>query len=184
MKVRSLVAAVFLAQFTAAPALAYQMMGKVGEAHIVASKDIVQTAVGSPDHGTLVTAVQAAGLVETLQGKGPFTVFAPTDSAFAKLPEGTVNTLLQPENRAQLSAMLTYHVVPGRIDAKIIANAIEANGGAATFTTVRGDALTFRADDNRVIVEDPRGATVSVAAADLFSSSGIVHVVDGVLLPN
>ena len=185
MKARSILAAALVANLVALPAMAGQMMmGQVGQAYTLESKDIVQTAIGSPDHETLVAAVKAAGLVETLQGDGPFTVFAPTDSAFSQLPAGTVDSLLKPENRDQLTAVLTYHVVPGRIDALILANAIKANGGSATYETVQGERLTFRMEGKNVVVEDARGSVATVAAADLFGSNGVIHVVDGVLLPN
>ncbi|MDX1610061.1 MAG: fasciclin domain-containing protein [Halofilum sp. (in: g-proteobacteria)] len=191
MKVRKFIFAVLMANLVALPAFATGMtgmygstMGRMGDQSLHPSKDIVQTAVESRDHQTLVTAVKAAGLVETLQGEGPFTVFAPTDSAFAELPAGTVDTLLQPANSDQLTAVLTYHVVAGRVDAVVLANAIESNGGSVTYQTVQSGPLTFRMDGNNVLVEDARGSVSRVAAADLFASNGVIHVVDGVLLPN
>lgn len=144
---------------------------------------VVTAAVNSPDHTTLVTAVTAAGLAETLSGKGPFTVFAPTNAAFAKLPAGTVETLLQPGNRDQLRSVLTYHVVAGRYDARSLVRKIRAHGGKATLRTVQGDVLTFSLVDGKVAVWDKRGGTATVTAADLRQSNGIVHVTDAVSLP-
>lgn len=145
--------------------------------------NIVATAMSSPQHKTLVAAVKAAGLVDTLAGKGPFTVFAPTDAAFAALPAGTVDTLLKPENREQLTSVLTYHVVPGQVAAADLIAAIEANGGSASLTTVEGGTLTATLDGGKVKLTDERGGTATVVAADLMSSNGIVHVTDAVSLP-
>jgi len=184
MKVRSVLTAALIANVLAFPAYGSQMLGKVGVAYTLESKDIVETAMGSAQHETLVAAVKAAGLVETLQGEGPFTVFAPTDAAFSQLPAGTVETLLQPKNRDQLASILTYHVVPGRIDAQILANAIKSNGGEVTYSTVQSDELTFRIEGKELVVEDAKGKTAVVAAANVFSSNGVIHVIDGVLLPN
>lgn len=144
---------------------------------------VVSAAVNSLDHTTLVSAVAAAGLAETLAGKGPFTVFAPTNAAFAKLPAGTVETLLQPANRDQLRSVLTYHVVAGRHDARSIVRKIQADGGKATLRTVQGDELTFSLIDGKVAVWDKRGGTATVTTADLRQSNGIVHVTDAVSLP-
>ena len=184
MKVRSILTAALIVNVLAFPAHASQMLGKVGVAYTLESKDIVETAMGSKQHETLVAAVKAAGLVETLQGEGPFTVFAPTDAAFSRLPDGTVDSLLQPENRDQLAAILTYHVVPGRIDAQILSNAIKSNGGEATYSTVQSEQLTFRMQGKNIVVEDAKGTTAVVAAANVFGSNGVIHVIDGVLLPN
>jgi uncharacterized surface protein with fasciclin (FAS1) repeats len=137
------------------------------------SKDIVANAVNSPDHTTLVAAVKAAGLVDTLEGPGPFTVFAPTNEAFAKLPPGTVDTLLKPENKDQLVKILTYHVVAGRITAKDLIKMIKTGGGKAELKTVSGGTLTAE-----------KGGTATVTIADVYQSNGIIHVVDAVLLPN
>ena len=183
MKIRSLIAALLAAQLLVLPALAGQMTKTAAEGG-QASTTIVDTAAASPDHETLVAALQAAGLVETLQGEGPFTVFAPTDGAFASLPAGTVETLLEPGNRDQLTAILTYHVVAGRVSSKDIVRAIESNGGSASFSTVQQEQLTFRIAGGDVVVEDARGGTARVAMADLMQSNGVIHVVDGVLLPN
>lgn len=155
----------------------------VGGAAMLATKDIVDNAVNSKDHTTLVAAVKAAGLVETLKGKGPFTVFAPTNSAFAALPAGTVDTLLKPENKGTLTAVLTYHVVAGKLDAKAIAAQIKAGNGVATLTTVQGGKLTARANGNTVTITDAKGGVSTVTIADVYQSNGVIHVVDKVLLP-
>ena len=145
--------------------------------------NIVAAAMTSKDHQTLVAAVKAAGLVETLAGRGPFTVFAPTDAAFAQLPAGTVETLLQPANRDQLRAILTYHVVAGRVTAGDLAKMIQANGGQAMLTTVQGGTLTARLSGNSVALTDERGGTALVTVADLKQSNGIIHVTNAVSLP-
>ena len=147
------------------------------------SQTIVDVAVGSPDHTTLVTAVQAAGLAETLSGEGPFTVFAPTNDAFAKLPAGTVESLVQPANRATLTAVLTYHVVAGELKAADLLAAIEAGGGSATLTTVQGAELTASLSGESVILTDAAGGTATVTATDLDASNGVVHVIDTVVMP-
>lgn len=144
---------------------------------------VVSAAAKSADHTTLVAAVKAAGLVDTLASPGPFTVFAPTNAAFAKLPAGTVDTLLQPANRDTLRAVLTYHVVPGSYDAATILSAIKAGGGKATLKTVQGEVLTATLHHGKVIVTDKRGGTATVTAADLRQSNGIIHVTDAVSLP-
>ena len=147
--------------------------------------DIVDGAAASADHTTLVTAVKAAGLVETLKGEGPFTVFAPTDAAFDALPEGTVETLLKPENKAQLAKILTYHVVPGALDSAAVTAAIKAADGRATLTTVQGETLTAMVDSNGdVVVIDSKGGKSKITAVDLRQSNGIIHVVDMVLMPS
>lgn len=144
---------------------------------------VVSAAVNSPDHTTLVAAVTAAGLAETLSGKGPFTVFAPTNAAFAKLPAGKVDSLLQPANRDKLRSVLTYHVVAGKYDANSIVNMINAQGGRAMLQTVQGEDLTFSLVNGKVAVRDKRGGTATVTAADLRQSNGIIHVTDAVSLP-
>lgn len=144
---------------------------------------VVSAAVNSPDHSSLVAAVTAAGLAETLSGNGPFTVFAPTNAAFAKLPAGTVDSLLQPANRDQLRSVLTYHVVAGKHDASSILRMIGEGGGKATLRTVQGGELTFSLVDGKVAVMDMRGGTATVTAADLRQSNGIIHVTDAVSLP-
>ncbi len=155
----------------------------VGGAPMLVTKDIVDNAVNSKDHTTLVAAVKAAGLVDTLKSAGPFTVFAPTNAAFAALPAGTVDTLLKPENKAALSGILTYHVVPGRIDSKAIAAKIKAGKGTATYTTVQGEPLTFKAMGNNVTVTDAKGNSAKVTIANVYQSNGVIHVIDKVLLP-
>ena len=146
-------------------------------------KDVVDIAIGSADHTTLVAAVKAADLVSTLKGAGPFTVFAPTNEAFAKLPAGTVESLLKPENKAQLAKILTYHVVSGNIDAAGVMAAIKSGKGKAVLTTVSGGKLTASLDKGKVKLTDETGKSAFVTATDLKGSNGIVHVIDGVLLP-
>ena len=155
----------------------------VGGASMLVTKDIIDNAVKSKDHTTLVAAVKAAGLVDTLKSAGPFTVFAPTNAAFAALPAGTVDTLLKPENKAALSSILTYHVVSGRIDSKAIAAKIKAGKGTATYTTVQGEPLTFKAMGNNVTVTDAKGNSAKVTIANVYQSNGVIHVIDKVLLP-
>ena len=155
----------------------------VGGAPMLASKDIIDNAVNSKDHTTLVAAVKAAGLVETLKGPGPFTVFAPTNAAFAALPAGTVDTLLKPENKAMLSGILTYHVVAGKMDAAAITKAIADGKGTATLKTVAGGMLTAKAAGGKVMVMDEKGGSSTVTIADVYQSNGVIHVVDKVLLP-
>jgi len=155
----------------------------VGGAPMYASKDIIDNAVNSKDHTTLVAAVKAAGLVETLKGPGPFTVFAPTNAAFAALPPGTVDTLLKPESKPALTKVLTYHVVAGRMDAATLGKAIMAGGGKATLKTVSGGTLTAMSAGGTVTVTDEGGGTANVTIADVVQSNGVIHVVDKVLLP-
>ena len=145
--------------------------------------NIVAAAASSPQHKTLVAAVTAAGLVDTLASKGPFTVFAPTDAAFAKLPAGTVDTLLQPANRETLTSVLTYHVVPGKVSAADLVAKINASGGSATLATVQGGSLTAQLDGGKVVIVDAKGGTATVTAADLMQSNGIIHVTDAVSIP-
>ena len=146
-------------------------------------KDVVDIAIGSPDHTTLVAAVKAADLVTTLKGNGPFTVFAPTNEAFNKLPEGTVANLLKPENKAKLAKILTYHVVKGNLDAAAVMAAIKAGNGKVVLTTVSGGKLTTSLDMGKVKLTDESGNSAYVTVADLKGSNGVVHVIDGVLLP-
>lgn len=145
--------------------------------------DIVDIAISSKDHTTLVAAVQAAGLVETLKSAGPFTVFAPTNAAFAKLPEGTVESLLIPEAKATLSGILTYHVVAGSLDATAVVAAIKQGMGKVVLTTVNGGKLTASLEDGKVILTDAQGGKSTVVATDLKGTNGIIHVVDSVLMP-
>jgi len=155
----------------------------VGGAAMYPTKTIVENAVNSKDHTTLVAAVKAAGLVETLSGPGPFTVFAPTNAAFAKLPAGTVDTLVKPENKATLTSILTYHVLPGRISAADIAAKAKANMGTATYTTVQGGTLSFKKMGRGWVVMDTKGDTAKITIADVFQSNGVIHVIDTVLMP-
>lgn len=155
----------------------------VGGAPMLADRDIVDNAVNSQDHTTLVAAVQAAGLVDTLKGPGPFTVFAPTNAAFEKLPAGAVDGLLKPEAKGDLTKVLTYHVVSGRVDAATLSSQIAAGNGTATLTTVEGGTLTARADGSGVTITDAKGGTARVTIADVMQSNGVIHVVDSVLMP-
>ncbi|MCX5479161.1 fasciclin domain-containing protein [Kaistia geumhonensis] len=155
----------------------------VGGAPMYPNKNIVENAVNSKDHTTLVAAVKAAGLVETLSGAGPFTVFAPTNEAFAKLPAGTVDTLLMPANKDQLVAVLTYHVIPGKLAAADVVAAIKKGGGKAEVKTVNGAVLTFTQEGNDVIVTDTSGNKAKVTIADVNQSNGVIHVIDAVLVP-
>jgi len=156
----------------------------VGGAAMYKNKDIVDNAVNSADHTTLVAAVKQAGLVDTLKGKGPFTVFAPVNSAFAALPAGTVDTLLMPENKSMLAKILTYHVVAGNMNSKAIAKAIKKGKGKAMFTTVAGGMLTASMNGSDLILTDEKGGMSKVTIANVRQSNGIIHVVDTVLMPN
>jgi uncharacterized surface protein with fasciclin (FAS1) repeats len=155
----------------------------VGGAAMYPSKTIVANAVNSKDHTTLVAAVKAAGLVATLSGPGPFTVFAPTNEAFDKLPKGTVATLVKPANKALLTKILTYHVLAGKFDSKAIAAKIAAGGGKATLKTVEGEPLTASMSDGKLILTDAKGGTSTVTIADVYQSNGVIHVVNTVLMP-
>jgi len=163
--------------------VAAQTNPMVGGAAMYPTKTIVENAVNSKDHTTLVAAVKAAGLVDTLSGPGPFTVFAPTNAAFAKLPAGTVDTLVKPENKATLTNILTYHVVAGTMTSKQIAAAIKAGGGKATLTTVQGEPLTASMMGNTLMLTDAKGGTSHVTIKDVMQSNGVIHVVDTVLMP-
>lgn len=155
----------------------------VGGAAMYSNKNIVENAVNSKDHTTLVAAVKAAGLVDTLMSAGPFTVFAPTNAAFDKLPAGTVDTLLKPENKGMLTSVLTYHVVAGTMTSTDIAAAIRAGGGTATLNTVQGGTLTGRMMGNKLVLTDAKGGRSTVTIANVMQSNGVIHVVDTVLLP-
>lgn len=155
----------------------------VGGAAMYETKNIVENAAASPDHTTLVAAVKAAGLVDTLASPGPFTVFAPTNAAFSKLPAGTVDTLLKPENKATLTAVLTYHVVPGRLTATDLAAQAKAGGGKAVLTTVQGAKLTIWEKDGAWYVTDAKGSKAKIGPADVMQSNGVIHVIDTVLMP-
>lgn len=155
----------------------------VGGAPMYPSKNIIQNAVNSADHTTLVAAVKAAGLVEALSGNGPFTVFAPVNKAFEKLPAGTVETLLKPENKATLTAVLTYHVVAGKFDAKEIAKAIKSGGGKASFKTLQGGMLTASMKGSMLVLMDEKGNTATVTIKDVYQSNGVIHVIDTIVMP-
>ncbi len=152
----------------------------VGGAAMYPSKNIIENAVNSKDHTTLVAAVKAAGLVETLQGPGPFTVFAPTNEAFDKLPKGTVETLLKPENKSMLAGILTYHVIAGKWDSKAIAGMIEKGGGKAKISTVQGGMLTASMKGNKLMLTDEKGGVATVTIKDVYQSNGVIHVTDAV----
>lgn len=155
----------------------------VGGAAMYPSKNIVENAVNSKDHTTLVAAVKAGGLVDTLEGAGPFTVFAPTNEAFAALPAGTVDTLLKPENKPTLVKVLTYHVVPGRLSAQDLMKAVSDGGGKAMLTTVEGDTLTITQHGKRLWVTDDKGGVAHITISNVMQSNGVIHVVDKVLMP-
>lgn len=160
--------------FAALPALAHQQ-----KASATASPNLVQVAMSTGVHNTLVAAVKAAGLVETLSGPGPFTVFAPTDTAFAKLPDGTVGTLVKPENKG----ILTYHVVAGKVTSADLVALIKQHGGTATVTTLSGGKLKARLSGDKIVITDAKGGVTAVTQADVMTSNGVVHVTDGVFLP-
>lgn len=155
----------------------------VGGAEMYPTKNIVENAVNSKDHTTLVAAVKAAGLVETLEGPGPFTVFAPTNEAFDALPYGTVATLLKPENKEKLTTVLTYHVVPGRLNSSQLVQMIKDGNGSAMLKTVQGEDLTIKLNGKAIMVTDANGGTARVTIADVNQSNGVIHVIDKVLLP-
>ena len=186
MNIKNVVLGFVMASCTVAVSAQMQDMQdpSVGGAPMYATKNIVENAVNSPIHKTLVAAVKAAGLVDTLSGPGPFTVFAPTDDAFGKLPEGTVDTLVKPENKATLTKILTYHVVPGRVSSKQLIAAIKKGHGKYEMTTVQGGKLTASIADGKVVLTDEKGGTSTVTTADVFQSNGVIHVVDSVLMPN
>jgi uncharacterized surface protein with fasciclin (FAS1) repeats len=148
------------------------------------TRDIIDNAVNSKDHTTLVAAVKAAGLVDTLKGAGPFTVFAPTNAAFGMLPAGTVDTLLKPENKAALTGVLTYHVVAGALDSKELSARVKAGGGSTTLTTVQGGKLTVTGTNKKLLVTDAAGNTAHVTIANVYQKNGVILVVDKVLMPN
>jgi uncharacterized surface protein with fasciclin (FAS1) repeats len=156
----------------------------VGGSAMYPSRNIVENAMNSKDHTTLVAAVKAGGLVQTLEGAGPFTVFAPTNEAFAALPAGTVDSLLKPENKSMLDKILTYHVVPGRLDGNALRHDIAAGGGKAKLKTVEGEWLTVSEDGGGLWVTDDKGNTAKVTISDVYQSNGVILVVDKVLMPN
>jgi len=156
---------------------------QVGGAPMYPSKNIVENAVNSKDHTTLVAAVKAAGLVETLEGAGPFTVFAPTNEAFNKLPAGTVDALVKPENKAKLTSILTYHVVSGKLDSKALMDLITAGNGTAQLTTVQGGKLYVMMKGKHLILKDENGGMAKITIKDVYQSNGVIHVIDTVLMP-
>jgi uncharacterized surface protein with fasciclin (FAS1) repeats len=181
--------AMVVAVMVGANAASAQMMAKsdnpmVGGAAMYRTKDIVDNAVNSKDHTTLVAAVKAAGLVDTLKSKGPFTVFAPVNTAFDALPSGTVDTLLKPENKSTLTKVLTYHVVAGNWDSKSIAKLIVKGGGKAELTTVAGGKLWASMEGDSLVLTDEKGGKARVTIADVRQSNGVIHVIDTVLMPN
>jgi uncharacterized surface protein with fasciclin (FAS1) repeats len=182
IKLSSLFVAVVMSTATLTALSAFAQV-TVGGAPMYATKDIVDNAVNSKDHTTLVAAVKAAGLVDTLKSPGPFTVFAPTNAAFAALPAGTVDTLLKPENKPALTKVLTYHVVAGKMDAAMLKKAVMDGGGKAMLKTVSGGTLTATASGSGVTLTDEGGGTANVTIADVIQSNGVIHVVDKVLLP-
>ncbi len=183
MQTKHKLASIGLAVFMSLSAASSFAQVMVGGAPMLASKDIIDNAVNSKDHTTLVAAVKAAGLVDTLKSPGPFTVFAPTNAAFAALPAGTVDTLLKPENKGMLTGILTYHVVAGKMDAAALTKAIADGKGSASLKTVAGGTLTAKAADGKVMVTDEKGGSATVTIADVYQSNGVIHVVDKVLLP-
>ena len=156
---------------------------KVGGAPMYPSKNIVENAVNSKDHTTLVAAVKAAGLVETLQSAGPFTVFAPTNAAFDMLPKGTVETLLKPENKTMLTTILTYHVVAGRLDANELASRIKMGNGTAELNTVSGGKLWAKMNGKNIVLKDEKGGMAKVTIKNVYQSNGVIHVIDHVVMP-
>lgn len=182
MKLNSLALAVALAVI-APLSLTVSTQAVAGSEMTKPATDIVGGAMASPAHSTLVAAVKAAGLVETLQSAGPFTVFAPTNAAFDALPAGTVDTLLKPENKSTLAGILTYHVVAGNVEAAALIGMIKDGGGKATVTTVQGENLTAMLDDGKVKLTDAKGNVATVTATDLKQSNGVIHVIDTVLMP-
>jgi uncharacterized surface protein with fasciclin (FAS1) repeats len=173
-----------LVAMAATSALAGSKNPVVGGKEMYPTKDIIDNAVNSADHTTLVAAVKAAGLVDTLKGAGPFTVFAPTNEAFAKLPAGTVETLLKPENKDMLTKVLTYHVVAGRLSASELKKQIKAGNGQATLKTVSGGTLTAMMQGGNIVLKDEKGGMSTVTIPNVFQSNGVIHVVDSVVLPN
>lgn len=171
------------ASFLLHTANAQEKTAKVGGAAMYPSKNIIENAVNSKDHTTLVAAVKAAGLVETLEGAGPFTVFAPTNTAFARLPKGTVETLLKPENKSMLKGVLTYHVVAGRIDANELQRLIKEGNGKAELKTVAGGKLWASMKGNNVMLTDEKGGMATVTIKNVYQSNGVIHVIDHVVLP-
>jgi uncharacterized surface protein with fasciclin (FAS1) repeats len=187
MKLFRLTAAALVLAATASVSYADHHMGKnpmVGGHEMFPTKNIIENAVNSADHTTLVAAVKAAGLVDTLQGAGPFTVFAPTNAAFAKLPAGTVDSLLKPDMKPTLTKVLTYHVVAGKWSAEDLMKKIKDGKGTAELTTVAGGKLWAMVKDGKVVLKDEKGGWSTVTQANVFQSNGVIHVVDTVVMPN
>jgi uncharacterized surface protein with fasciclin (FAS1) repeats len=184
MKLRIFTALAALTLMCVPGAVAQMKDPMVGGAAMSPTKNIVENAMNSQDHTTLVAAVKAAGLVDTLEGAGPFTVFAPTNEAFAKLPAGTVDTLLKPENKDMLVKILTYHVVAGKVGSKELKKMIKEGNGTATLKTVSGGTLTAKEVGGKIVLTDEKGGTSTVTIADVWQSNGVIHVVDTVLMPN
>lgn len=182
MKKLALLAMIAFATGITSASYAQDKTVMVGGAPMYPTKNIVENAVNSKDHTTLVAAVKAAGLVETLQGPGPFTVFAPTDKAFDKLPKGAVATMLKPENKAMLQGALTYHVVAGKLDSKAIAEKIKEGNGKAELTTVQGGKLWAWMQGNKLVLKDEKGNIATVTIKDVYQSNGVIHVIDHVLM--
>lgn len=183
LAISAIVCANTISAQTMAPKKMNEKTVEVGGAPMYPSKNIIENAANSKDHTTLVAAVKAAGLVETLMSAGPFTVFAPTNAAFEKLPAGTVETLLKPENKNTLTAVLTYHVVAGRLDSKEIAHLIKEGMGKAELTTVQGGKLWLWMKGNKLMIKDEKGGMSTVTTKDVYQSNGVIHVVDAVVLP-
>ena len=184
MRGKLLISAVLVAMAITS-ALAGMNNPVVGGKEMFPSKNIIQNAVNSADHTTLVAAVKAAGLIDTLEGPGPFTVFAPTNQAFDKLPAGTVDSLLKPENKSLLTKVLTYHVVAGRLSSSELLKKIRDGNGTAELTTVEGGKLWVMLHDGRhIMLKDEKGGTALVTIADVFQSNGVIHVIDTVVMPN
>ncbi len=183
MKKIAFAAAALALALSASPVTKAEDTVTVGGAPMYPSKDIIDNAVNSADHTTLVAAVKAAGLVDTLKGPGPFTVFAPTNAAFDALPSGTVDTLLQPENKGDLTKILTYHVVAVKVDAAALMGMIEKDGGMHPVKTVAGETLTASIEDGKVVLTDAKGGKAVVTQADVYQSNGVIHVIDRVLIP-
>lgn len=176
--------ALSLGSIAAIPAFAKETTKMVGGAAMYPSKNIVQNAVNSKDHTTLVAAVKAAGLVQTLESPGPFTVFAPTNEAFKKLPAGTVQTLLKPENKDKLKSILTYHVVPGRLTTRDLREKIKDGGGKAELKTVEGEPLTVMEKNGKLWLTDAKGDTAEITISNVMQSNGVIQVINTVMLPS
>ncbi|GIL39827.1 fasciclin domain-containing protein [Roseiterribacter gracilis] len=181
--VGAIAAAMLLAAGAATTAVAQEKTVMVGGAAMYPSKDIIDNAVNSKEHTTLVAAVKAAGLVDTLKGAGPFTVFAPTNAAFEKLPAGTVDTLLKPESKATLTKVLTYHVVAGKWGAADLAAKVKDGGGKAVLKTVEGASITASSEGGKIKLTDAKGGSAWVTTADVWQKNGVIHVIDTVLMP-